>query len=120
MFDLMGLALEHFDSIGRYRETEDGLPIDATGTLPDGTAFDGGAGLGTALAGSATVNECLLRHFYRHVNGRADDLHDKPQVDAMMATLATGNYVFRDFVADFVVSDAFRSAPRVPVTGENQ
>jgi hypothetical protein len=122
MFDPMGLALEHFDSIGRYRETEDGLPIDATGNLPDAnsTPFDGAVQLGAVFAGSATVNECLLRHFYRHVNGRADDKQDKPQVDAMMASLSSRNYVFRDLVADFVVSDAFRSAPALPITGGNQ
>jgi hypothetical protein len=122
MFDPMGFALEHFDSVGRYRETEDGLTIDTTGNLPDAasTPFDGAVELGAAFAASPTVNECLLRHFYRNVNGRADDKHDKPQVDAMLATLASRNYVFRDLVADFVVSDAFRSAPAVPITGENQ
>ncbi|HEX6271458.1 MAG TPA: DUF1588 domain-containing protein [Polyangiaceae bacterium] len=116
IFDPLGMALEHYDSIGRYRETEDGLPIDTTGTLEDGTPFDGAAGLGTALRGNAQVNECLLRHFYRHVNGRDDDLFDKPQIDAMMASVTSRNGVFRDVVADFVTSEGFRSAPRVPIT----
>jgi hypothetical protein len=120
MFDPLGMALEHFDSIGRYRETEDGLAIDATGMLEDGTAFNGGAELGAALHGNAPATECLLRHFYRNVNGRDDDIYDQPQVDALMASLSARNYVFRDLVADFVVSDAFRSAPAVPLTGENQ
>jgi hypothetical protein len=120
MFDPMGMALEHLDSIGRYRDTEDGLAIDATGTLEDGTAFNGAAELGTALRGSAPVTECLLRHFYRAVNGRDDDLYDQPQVDAMVASLSSHGYVFRDLVADFVASDAFRSAPALPLTGENQ
>ncbi len=117
VFDPMGLALEHFDAIGRYREMENGLPIDATGTLEDGTPFDGAVGLGTALRGYAPAMECLLRHFYRGVNGRADDVYDveKPQVDAMVASLSARNYVFRDLVADFVASDAFRSAPALPI-----
>jgi hypothetical protein len=115
-FDPMGLALEHFDAIGRYRETEDGLAIDATGELEDGTPFDGGAGLGAAFRGSALVNACMLRNFYRSVNGREDDNYDQPQLDNMTATLTSDAYVFSDFVADFVASDAFRSAPRVPVT----
>ncbi len=119
MFDPLGMALEHFDSIGRYRETENGLAIDASGVLEDGTAFDDAVGLGAALRASPVANECLLRNFYRNVNGRADDLYDQPQVDTMGATLASRNYVFRDFVADFVVGDAFRSAPALPITGEN-
>jgi hypothetical protein len=120
LFDPMGMALEHFDSIGRYRATEGGLTIDPSGTLEDGTAFNGAAELGTALRESAAVNECLLRHFYRDVNGRADDAYDQPQVAAMMASLSSRNYVFRDLVADFVASDAFRSAPALPITGESQ
>lgn len=114
-FDPLGLALEHFDSIGRYRATENGLTIDATGMLDDGTPFDGGAQLGAALAADAPVTECLLRNFYRDVNGRDDDAYDQPQIDAIGAALKSRNYVFRDMVADFVVSDAFRSAPRVPI-----
>ena len=117
IFDPLGMALEHFDSIGRYRETEDGLAIDASGSLEDGVvSFNGAAELGTALRGSAPVNECLLRNFYRNVNGRDDDLHDQPQVDGMMSTLSSRGYVFRDLVADFVISDAFRSAPALPIT----
>lgn len=120
MFDPMGMALEHFDSIGNYRETENGLAIDASGALEDGTAFNGAAELGAALHANAPVTECLLRSFYRNVNGREDDLYDQPQVDAMVASLAARGYVFRDLVADFIVSDAFRSAPALPITGENQ
>jgi hypothetical protein len=119
LFDPMGMALEHFDSIGRYRETENGLAIDASGALEDGTPFNGASELGTALRESAPVTECLLRNFYRSVNGRDDDRYDQPQVDGMMASLSSRGYVFRDLVADFVVSDAFRSAPRVPITEEN-
>jgi hypothetical protein len=117
LFDPMGMALEHFDSIGKYRATENGLPIDASGTLEDETPFDGALELGAALRGSDKVMDCLLKNFYRDVNGRADDRYDQVQIDAMKASLSARNYVFRDLVADFVVSDAFRSAPRVPITG---
>jgi hypothetical protein len=118
MFDPMGFALEHFDAIGRYRETENGLAIDASGTFEDGTSFNGAVELGAALRASATTTECLLRHFYRSVNGRTDDVYDQPGIDGMVASLSARGFVFRDLVADFVVSDAFRSAPRVPITGD--
>jgi hypothetical protein len=116
LFDPLGMALEHFDSIGRYRETENGLAIDPSGTLEDGTYINGSAELGTALRNSPAVTECLLRNFYRNVNGRDDDVHDQAQIDSMETSLSSRGYVFRDLVADFVVSDAFRSAPRVPIT----
>jgi hypothetical protein len=117
-YDPMGFALEHFDSIGRYRETENGLSIDASGSFEDGTAFNGARELGAALRGSATATECLLRHFYRNANARLDDEHDQAVVDGMVASLSARNYVFRDLVADFVVSDAFRSAPALSISGE--
>lgn len=116
IFDPLGMALEHFDSIGRYRETENGLTIDASGTLEDGTTFDGSAGLAAAMRESAQMNQCMIRNFYRSVNGRYDDKYDLPVIDALLTTLGSRNYVFRDFIGDFIASDAFRSAPRVPVT----
>jgi hypothetical protein len=111
------MALEHFDSIGRYRETEGelNLAIDASGTLEDGTIINGSAELGTALRNGPAATECVLRNFYRSVNGRDDDVHDQVQIDAMEASLSSRGYVFRDWVADFVASDAFRFAPRVPI-----
>jgi hypothetical protein len=115
LFDPLGMALEHFDSIGRYRETENGLPINPSGYLEDGTPINGSQELGTALRNSAQANECVLRNFYRNVNGRDDDVHDQVQIDAMEASLSSRGYVFRDWVADFVASDAFRFAPRVPI-----
>ena len=115
MFDPMGFALEHFDAIGRYRETENGLPIDASGSFVDGTSFNGARELGAALRENATVTECLLRNFYRSVNGRVDDGRDPVGIGLMSASLRSRRYVFRDLVRDFVASEAFGSAPRVPL-----
>jgi hypothetical protein len=114
LFDPLGLAMEHFDPIGQYRATENGLAIDATGTL-DGMSFDGEAQLGSTLAQDPRVTNCLMRNFYRTVNGRVDDVADSAQVTSLVQTLATRGYVWRNLVADFVGSDAFRSAPALPI-----
>ena len=46
MMDPLGLSLENFDFVGRWRTVDEALiPIDASGVLPDGTKFDGPAGL---------------------------------------------------------------------------
>jgi hypothetical protein len=47
--DPLGFALENFDAIGRWRLSENGLPIDASGGLPDGSRFTGVTGLEDAL-----------------------------------------------------------------------
>jgi len=116
LFDPLGLALEHFDPIGKYRDTENGLAIDATGSAL-GKSFDGEAQLGAVLRQDPRVLACLLRNFYRNANGRAEDDKDPDQIESLVQSLAAHNYVWSDLVADFVASDAFRSAPALPVTG---
>jgi hypothetical protein len=120
LFDPMGMALEHFDSVGKYREMESGQPVDASGTYLDAnkTPFKDLAELGAIMRNDPAVMECLLRYFYRNVNGREDDKYDEAQIDGMAASLSSRGYVFRDMIADLVVSDAFRSAPRVPIAPE--
>ena len=49
LMDPIGFALENYDAIGRWRDTEAGQPIDAAGGLPDGSEFVGVAGLEQAL-----------------------------------------------------------------------
>jgi uncharacterized protein DUF1592/uncharacterized protein DUF1588/uncharacterized protein DUF1585 len=61
----LGYALEHFDPIGRWRTDDQAGPADASGTLVDGTPFDGSAGLREALLQHAeafrtTIIEKLL------------------------------------------------------------
>jgi hypothetical protein len=119
LFDPLGFGLEHFDSIGKYRATEDGLTIDATGTL-DGVAFDGAAQLGAAFRQSPRAMNCMMSNFYRSANGRIDASLDSAQIESLTQSLASKGYVWRDLLAEFVVSEAFRSAPATPVTAGNQ
>ena len=51
--DPVGFAMENYDAVGRWRTTEDGKPIDASGGLPDGSKFEGvdRPGAGAAEAG---------------------------------------------------------------------
>ena len=61
-----------------------------------------------------------MSHFYRSSNGVLDSAADTPQIDALAQTLAAKGYVWRDLVAEFVVSDAFRSAPAPALTAGSQ
>jgi hypothetical protein len=110
LFDPLGLALEHFDPIGKYRATENGKPIDATGEL-NGVAFDGAAQLGALLRKDPKVLSCMMRQFYKHANGRSEDDKDFDQIEKLVQMLSTRGYVWSDLLTDFVASDAFRSAP---------
>jgi hypothetical protein len=119
LMDPLGFALEHFDAIGQYRATEGGVPIDATGTL-DGVAFDGEAELAAALSQNPRAMTCLMNNFYRNANGRIDATADSGQIDALRQTLTSKDYVWRELVAEFVTSDAFRSAPAAAATAGDQ
>ncbi|MDP6582851.1 MAG: DUF1588 domain-containing protein, partial [Vicinamibacterales bacterium] len=47
--DPLGFALENFDAVGAYRIEDDGVPVEASGALPDGTAVNGSRGLRDVL-----------------------------------------------------------------------
>lgn len=119
LFDPLGMGLEHLDAIGQYRTTENGIAIDATGTL-DGIAFDGAAQLGAAFRQSSRAMTCMMSNYYRAANGRLDAAPDSAEVDKLTAALTAKGYVWRDLVAEFVASDAFRSAPAMAVTAGNK
>jgi hypothetical protein len=53
------------------------------------------------------------------MNGRAEDDQDMTQIEAMAESLAANGYVWNGFLGDFVASDAFRSAPALPITTES-
>jgi hypothetical protein len=60
--DPIGLGLESFDGIGRYRTMEAGKPIDLAGKLPDGTAFAGPAELADILKQPDRGFQACLTH----------------------------------------------------------
>jgi hypothetical protein len=90
--------------------------IDATGTL-DGVAYDGAVQMGAVFGQNPRVLTCLMNNYYRHANGVPEYSADTAQITALSQTLATKAYVWRDFVTEFVVSDAFRSAPAAATAG---
>ena len=72
MPDTLGLSLENFDALGRFREEENGEPIDASGAVEGIGAFAGPEELAALLAESPEVSECLLRNLYRHASGHVE------------------------------------------------
>jgi len=83
VMDPIGLALENYDGLGRWRDTEGPLPIDASGNLT-GTDVDGkfvgGVELAKKLAGSQQVAACAVRQLFRFAFGRFETPEDEPTV----------------------------------------
>ena len=110
LMDPLGLALENFDAIGRWRDRgETRARIDATGELPDGTPFDGPAGLKDALLRHperfvTTVTEKLMTYAL----GRGIEYYDAPAVRAIVRDAAEGGYRLSSLVKGVVRSAPFQ------------
>lgn len=74
--DAFGFALESFDGMGKFRTTENGLPVDPAVTVSVGSDFDGtyrdSTALFAALSASSSVKACLARQLFRSSAGRSD------------------------------------------------
>ncbi len=107
--DPLGFALENFDAIGGWRDTEAGSPIDSSGVLPDGTQFQGALGLSKVLLSRreefvGTVTEKLLTYAL----GRGTEYYDAPAVRSIMREAAPGNYRWSSLVLGIVKSTPFQ------------
>ena len=103
--DPVGFAFEHYDNLGRRREQENGLPIDATGqigTASGTTPLDGLPSLATALAGDQRAQACLTRTMAYFAYGV-----DGCSADAISAELASGDQSLEAIVLALVHAPHF-------------
>jgi len=108
IMDPIGFGMDDFDSAGLHRTTENGKPVDATGTLDDGASFDGLAQLGTALRKDPIAGACFVSKVYANALGRiAIDL-DEPAVSALAKQFATSGNHADELLLDVLSSNSFR------------
>jgi hypothetical protein len=123
LMDPIGLGLENYDAIGRYR-TMDGMnAIDSAGTLPSGSTFTGPKELAALVAADPAFARCIVRKLYTYALGRTPDATpghlDTTTLPALEARLATSGYSFADLALGIVTSPTFlnrRGDPSMGVT----
>jgi hypothetical protein len=109
MMDPLGLSLENFDAVGKWRALgESSSPIDATGRLPDGTPFEGPAGLRDALLRSDRFVATLTEKMLTYATGRGLEHYDVPAVRAILRDSAAQEYRLSAIVSGVVKSAPFR------------
>src|SRR5581483_9344691 len=109
IMDPIGLSLENFDAIGRWRTTDDGSPIDNTGQLVDGTPLNGVTGLRAALLHySPQFMRMLTEKLLIYALGRGTEYYDMPLVRSIVHDAAKQNYRFSALVLGIVESDPFQ------------
>src|SRR5262249_10262709 len=107
--DPMGFALENFDAMGQWRTEDAGLPIDASGVMPDGTKFSGLKELRSVLLVHrdeyvATVIEKLITYTL----GPGVDYTDMPAIRAILKTAAPSDYRWSSIILGIVQSVPFQ------------
>jgi mono/diheme cytochrome c family protein len=115
VIDPIGLALENFDVVGRYRIKDNGVPVDSTGQLYDGTQLEGAAGLRSALL---KHKDALLMNFAENLMtyalGRRVEADDMPALRAIVRDAATQNDRIGAYIAGVTRSAAFQMSRRAP------
>ena len=109
IMDPIGFSLENFDLIGKWRASDGGVPIDATGSLVDGTKLDGPATLREALLSRSdrfisTLTEKLMVYGL----GRGLKYYDMPAVRAVTREAAMNDNRFSSLILGIVKSDPFQ------------
>ena len=109
MMDPLGLSLENFDAVGRWRTLgESSAPIDASGMAPDGTRFDGPDGLRSTLLRSDRFVSTLTEKILTYALGRGLEYYDAPSVRTILRGAAQDDYRFSSLIVGVVQSAPFR------------
>jgi hypothetical protein len=113
LMDPLGLPLENFDAIGAYRETEHGLPIDASGDL-DGVPFNGPLELGQLLSQNEKVAACMVRNLYRYATGRLEAPGEEAAIRGLVNQFQADGRDLRKLMLALVASEGFRYVAPTP------
>ncbi len=108
--DPLGLALEHYDGIGRYRTVyaDDGVLVDPNDVLGDGTPISGLPGVIDWVTSNANYQACLVRKLYTYGLGRMPGEVDEPNLRALSEQWSEGPLTIRRAVLDLVLAKPFR------------
>jgi hypothetical protein len=107
--DVLGLGLENFDPVGRWREKDAGKRIEAGGTLPTGESFAGVAELKKVLAASRDeFARAAAEKMFVFALGRPLEGGDRREVRRAVEELRRGEYRFSALVEAVATSYPFR------------
>ena len=115
LIDPIGFGLENFDFLGRWREDENGAPIDCTGTMPSGETFVGPNELKQILLKRKDeFSRQLIRKLLGYALGRSLVDADECTIETLMRHLETTDYRGRELLKAIVRSTPFRNKSHPP------
>ena len=107
--DPIGFGLENFDAIGRWRDTDNGQPVDPTGTLPSGERFEGPVELKEILLGRRVeFARMVSSQMLKFALGRDLKYYDEPTIQEISQDVIRSDFRASTLVARIVSSYPFR------------
>jgi cytochrome c551/c552 len=115
IMDPIGFALENFDLVGEWRERDGRTPVDASGTLVDGTPLQGPGDLRQALLSrSDAFVTTATEKLFTYALGRPVQYYDMPAVRSIVRRAARDDYRFSSLVLGVVESAPFQMKMKKP------
>lgn len=106
-----GLAFEHFDALGKYRDKDNGKTIDASGSLlgPDDAngPFKDHEDLMRLLSKSEAVGSCLVNKWFVYAHGRAPGANDACSLSEMRESFRASGGNVRELLLTLTKTPAF-------------
>jgi hypothetical protein len=108
--DPIGLALENYDAVGRWRTEERGAPIDASGELPTGEVIKNPADLIRLIREkkSEQFARTLTEKLMTYAIGRGIEYYDRCAIDKILSETSKNDYRFKDLLLAIITSDPFQ------------
>lgn len=107
LIDPIGFTFEHYDHVGRWRDTESNQPVDASGELSglgsEPVSLDGLPDLAAALAGTEEAQTCFAGFFAYYTYGR-----DSCDLDELANAAGGSEASLRDTLEAIVAAPHFR------------
>jgi mono/diheme cytochrome c family protein len=119
--DPLGLALENFDALGVWRDTEKAQPIDASGELITGEKFKDFRDLRRIIATERKQDfyRCVAQKMLVYALGRGIDYYDEYTLDQLVERLSANDGKYQELIYGIIHSSAFQRQ-RVASSSQNQ
>ena len=109
LMDPAGLALENYDAVGRWRDSEEGRPVDSSGGLPDGSRFSGVSGLERSLLARPEVFAgTLAEKLLTFALGRGVEPYDAPALRKIVRDARDADFRFSSLIVGIASSTPFQ------------
>lgn len=106
----IGLAYEHYDALGYWRDEEHGQPIDASGSFPFGEgprSFTDAVDLANLIAGLHEPHRCLTEQLLQYTYGRSLSPADDPLIEALASRSLAEDLPIREILLSILIDPSF-------------